>query len=251
MLCRNEEGPWPLQGLRMDRKGYAMNNSRDLAFCSWSGGKECTLSLYRAIRSGVNVTHLVNMVTEDGSHSRTHGLSAALLQLQAEAIGIPLIQRPTTWDTYEREFKVLLGGMRGKGISRGIFGDIDMEEHRAWVERVSLECSITPSLPLWMEKREDLLKEFIGSGFKATVVAVDTHYLDTTWAGRDIDEAFVNDIRSLGPGIDICGEAGEYHTFVYDGPVFTSPVIFEKGPVRSDGDYFFLDIRNPSIKGRI
>ena len=228
-----------------------MNNSQDIAFCSWSGGKECTLSLYRAIRSGVKVMHLVNMVTEDGLHSRTHGVSAALLQLQAEAIGIPLIQRPATWDTYEREFKMLLSEMRRKGIGHGVFGDIDLEEHRTWVERVSSECSITPSLPLWMNKREDLLSEFIGSGFKATVVAVDTHYLDTTWVGRDIDEAFVNDIRSLSPTIDMCGEAGEYHTFVYDGPVFTCPVIFEKGPVRSKGNYCFLDICNPSVKGKI
>ncbi|MBP1750007.1 MAG: hypothetical protein H6Q52_2546 [Deltaproteobacteria bacterium] len=228
-----------------------MNDSGDKAFCSWSGGKESALALYRAMRSGVNVARLVNMVTEDGSHSRTHGLSAGLLVLQAESIGIPIIQRPATWDTYEQEFKDVLREMPQKGIHRGIFGDIDLEEHRTWVERVCSECSIIPSLPLWTESRDDLLSEFIRAGFKASLVAVNKRYLDESWIGREIDNAFVRDIRAQSTHVDICGEAGEYHTFVYDGPIFKRPVSFEKGPVRSDGDHFFLDIRNGSIKGGI
>lgn len=224
-----------------------MNTFRDAAFCSWSGGKESALSLFRAIRSGVKVTRLVNMMTEDASHSRTHGLSAELIQFQVRAIGIPLIQRPASWDTYEEEFKAVLRMMPDEGIRHGIFGDIDLDGHREWVERVSSECSITPSLPLWGVKREDLLSEFTRSGFKAVIVAVDRRYLDETWAGREIDDAFVRDIQSQ--GVDICGEAGEYHTFVYDGPIFKNPVKFDRGPVRSDGDYLLLDIVNPSIKG--
>lgn len=226
-----------------------MNDPREKAFCSWSGGKDCALSLHRAVWSGFNVTRLVNMVTEDGSYSRTHGLSAALLALQGRAIGIPIVQRPATWDTYEREFKNVLCEMPENGIRRGIFGDIDMEEHRAWVERVCSECRITPSLPLWAEKRRDLLSEFILAGFKAAIVAVDKRYLDETWVGREIDDAFVRDIQLQGTDIDICGEAGEYHTFVYDGPIFNRPILFEKGPVRSDGDHFLIDIVNPAIKG--
>ncbi len=224
-----------------------MSISGDAAFCSWSGGKESALALLRAIRSGANVTRLVNMLAEDGAHSRTHGITAELIQFQAEAIGIPLIQRPSSWETYEQEFKAVLRAMPDEGICRGIFGDIDLEGHREWVERVSSECSITPSLPLWREGRDDLLSEFIRSGFKAVIVAVDKRYLDETWIGREIDGAFVNDIRSQ--GVDICGEAGEYHTFVYDGPIFKNPVLFRKGAIRSDGDYVLLDIVGPSIKG--
>ena len=226
-----------------------MKSSLGNAFCSWSGGKDCALSLHRAIRSGINVTRLVNMVTENGTHSRTHGLSAALLKLQAQAIGIPIVQRPAAWDTYEREFKNLLREMPDEGIHRGIFGDIDMELHRAWVERVCSECSIIPSLPLWGEKRGDLLSELIHAGFKIVIVAVDRHFLDETWVGREIDDAFVRDIQLREADVDICGEAGEYHTFVYDGPIFGRPVVFEKGPVRSEGDHFFLDILDPSIQG--
>ena len=90
--------------------------SGNTAFCSWSGGKDCALSLYRAIRSGAEVARLVNMVTEDASCSRTHGVEAELLVLQARAIGIPLVQRPVSWDTYEREFKTVLHAMAGTGI---------------------------------------------------------------------------------------------------------------------------------------
>lgn len=224
-----------------------MKVSGNTAFCSWSGGKESALSLFRAIRSGVRVARLVNMLAEDGWHCRTHGITAGLIRLQAQAIGIPLIQRPSSWQAYEEEFKAVLRTMTDEGIRQGIFGDIDLEEHREWVERVSSECSIAPSLPLWCEDRHDLLSEFIGSGFKAVIVAVDKRRLDESWLGREVDGAFMSDIGSQ--DIDICGEAGEYHTFVYDGPVFKEPVLFRKGAVRSDGDYLLLEIAGPSIKG--
>lgn len=226
-----------------------MNDAKKDAFCSWSGGKESALALHRARRSGFNVTHLINMVTEDGAHSRTHGVEAALLSIQAQAIGIPLVQRRTTWNGYEGEFKKALSAFLGQGTDRGIFGDIDMEEHRAWVERVCSECSVCPSLPLWLEKRDHLLSEFISEGFKAVIVAVDRRYLDETWAGREIDREFVSDIKSLGETVDICGEKGEYHSFVYDGPIFERPVLFRKGRVRSNEGYFFLDIHDASIGG--
>lgn len=205
------------------------------------------MALHRARRSGFTVTHLINMVTEEGTHSRTHGVEAALLSLQAHAIGIPLVQRRTTWNGYEGEFKKALSAFLGQGIDRGIFGDIDMEEHRAWVERVCSECLIRPNLPLWLEKRDVLLSEFIKEGFKAVIVTVDKRYLDDTWIGREIDGEFVNDIKSLGDTVDICGEKGEYHSFVYDGPIFERPVLFKKGSIRSNEGYFFLDIDDASI----
>lgn len=225
-----------------------MKDDGNRVFCSWSGGKESALALYRAIGSGIAVSRLINMVTEDGSHSRTHGIEAALLSLQARAIGIPLIQRKTTWDGYEEEFKKVLSGLSDEGISRGVFGDIDMEEHRAWVDRVCAECAVRPSLPLWLAKRDDLLSEFIDSGFKAVIVAVDRNYLDDTWIGREIDKTFVKDLQSLGDSVDICGERGEYHSFVYDGPIFHRPVQLEKGGVLSAPGYYFLDIGAYSIK---
>lgn len=220
-----------------------MIDDRKEAFCSWSGGKESALALFRARRSGFTITRLINMITEDGTHSRTHGLEADLLSLQASSIGIPLTQRRTTWNGYEEEFKKVLSLLHAEGTLRGVFGDIDMEEHRAWVERVCSDCDVRPSLPLWLEKREDILSEFINEGFKAVIVAVDRRYLDERWIGREIDRAFVDDIRALGGDVDICGEKGEYHSFVYDGPIFRRPVPFERSGIRSTDEYFFLDIR--------
>jgi len=225
-----------------------MTDDQRNAFCSWSGGKDAALALHRARRSGLAATRLINMVTEDGTHSRTHGIEANLLSLQAQAIGIPLVQRRTTWNGYEAEFKKALSAFRDEGIYRGIFGDIDMEEHRAWVERVCSECNVRPSLPLWLEKRDDLLSEFIDEGFKAVIVTVDRRYLDDTWIGREVDRTFVDDLKALGGDVDLCGEKGEYHSFVYDGPIFQRAVPFKKGNVRSDEEYFFLDIKALPLK---
>ncbi len=129
-----------------------MKKAQNSAFCSWSGGKESAMSLFRARQAGLTVTHLINMVTEDGTHSRTHGVEAALLSLQAQAIGIPLVQRQTTWNGYEEEFKKVLSRLRDVGIGQGIFGDIDMAEHRDWVERVCSECAVRPTLPCGLRK---------------------------------------------------------------------------------------------------
>jgi len=224
-----------------------VNNDIKDAFCCWSGGKESAMALHRTLRSGFRVSRLINMVTEDGTHSRTHGIDASFLSLQAQSVGIPLVQRRTTWSGYEGEFKKVLSEFLGEGTDHGIFGDIDLDDHRAWVERVCRECSVHPSLPLWLEKREELLSEFINEGFRAVIVAVDKRYLDETWVGREIDREFVNDIKTLGNSVDICGEKGEYHSFVYDGPIFKWPVIFKKKGIRSDEGHFFLDIDDASI----
>jgi diphthine-ammonia ligase len=194
-------------------------------FCSWSGGKDCALAFYEANKSGIEITHLLNMATENGEHSRTHGLTSELLLSQAEALNISLIQQKASWDTYEKEFKKALSMIKEAGSLRGVFGDIDMIEHRDWVERVCLESGVEAMLPLWLKEREELLNSFIDAGFKAIVVATDERYLGEEWLGREINRDFMRDLKSLGR-IDLSGEKGEYHTFVYDGPIFKKPVEF-------------------------
>lgn len=190
------------------------------AFISWSGGKETTLALYRVMQNpDIEVAYFLNMISEDGKHSRSHGVSSDLLKLQAEAIGIPIIQRRTTWKSYERVFKKAVSDFKKEGIRAGVFGDIDLQEHRDWVERVCKDIGIKPILPLWKKKREELLKEFIQAGFKAIVVSVRADILGKEWLGQHINEAFVNDLKKK-KDIDLCGENGEYHTFVFDGPTF-------------------------------
>ena len=128
------------------------------AFVSWSGGKDCCLVLHQALQEGLEIKYLANMLTEDGAHSRTHGLSSEVLDLQSRALGIPLLQRRATWDGYEEEFKRLLGSLKLEGIDDGVFGDIDMDEHREWVERVCRAEGVTAHLPLWgLDQNEAIL----------------------------------------------------------------------------------------------
>jgi len=212
------------------------------AFVSWSGGKETSLSYYRVMQEQhIEVAYLLNMASEDGKHSRSHGISSSLLRLQAEAIAIPIVQRKTTWKNYEEEFKKSLLGFKREGIRAGVFGDIDLEEHRNWVEKLCREIGIMPILPLWKEKREELLDEFIREGFKAIVVATQAHLLGKEWLGREINEKFVEDLKALG-NIDLCGEKGEYHTFVYDGPIFRKSIKFTDGEKVLKDNHWFLEL---------
>lgn len=195
------------------------------AFVSWSGGKDSSLACYRAMRNGIKIFCLVNMLSEQGDYSRSHGISSELIKAQAEAIGIPIVQRKTTWESYEEEFKKTLMELKKQGVEAGVFGDIDLQEHRDWVERICSETGIKAILPLWNEERERLLVEFINSGFKAIVCATNSSFLGSEWLGREVDFDFIKDLKALGH-IDLCGEKGEYHTFVYDGPIFKAPVRF-------------------------
>ena len=211
-------------------------------FISWSGGKDTVLAFYKARQNqGLEITCLLNMASLDGKHSRTHGVNSGLLRLQAQALGIPIIQRKASWTTYEEEFKKAVLDLKKGDIRAGVFGDIDLEEHRQWVERVCKELDIKPIFPLWQRKREDVLGEFINAGFKALVVAVKTSFLGKEWLGRKIDEKFVEDISPLS-NIDLCGERGEYHSFVFDGPIFESPVKFTLGKKTLRDKHYFLEV---------
>jgi len=212
------------------------------AFVSWSGGKETALSCFRIMQRGdIKVTYLLNMISEDGKHSRSHGIKTDILQLQAEKIGIPIIQKRTSWETYEDEFKKAVLKLKKEDIEIGIFGDIDIQEHRDWVERVCKEVDIKPILPLWQNKREELLYEFIESGFKAIVVSIKSDILGKDWLGRHIDKQFITQFKAL-DNIDLCGERGEYHTFVYDGPIFRQPLQYITGKHLLKNNHLFLEI---------
>lgn len=226
------------------------------AFVSWSGGKETSLACYKTMQNqDIKTAYLLNMVSEDGKHSRSHGVSSTLLRVQADALDIPIIQRRTTWGSYERVFKKAVSGLKKKGVEVGIFGDIDLQEHRDWVERVCKEAEIKPLLPLWGEDREGLLKEFIRTGFKAIVVATKANLLGKEWLGREVNKKFIEDLKRLGnidpgreelsngaSGVDLCGEKGEYHTFVYDGPIFKRPVKFAVGRKIFKDKHWLLEI---------
>ena len=221
-------------------------------FASWSGGKDCCLALYRAIKDGMDVRYLANTVHENGERSYSHGISTAVIRAQSEAIGIPIIQRLTAADTYEAEFIKMLKEFRGEGIEGGVFGDIDFEPHREWIERVCREADIIPHLPLWQEDQKKLMEEFIDAGFEAIVIAVKAELFGEEILGKKLDRDFMAHLDELGQTKDItpCGEAGEYHTLVVDGPLFKKRLsILETDKVQRN-EHIFLDILNTELKDK-
>ncbi len=179
-------------------------------FCSWSGGKDSCLAYYKAKQEGYEVIYLLTMLTTTGRYSRSHRLSKEILMAQAEAVGVRVSHRCASWNTYEREFNKALNFFKREGLKAGVFGDLDLEQHRKWVESICKNSQLGSVFPLWKQGREDILWQLIDAGFEAVVVRVKNSVLDHAWLGRRIDADFVYAMKKA--GIDICGENGEYHT---------------------------------------
>ena len=205
-------------------------------FCSWSGGKDAYLALQRATRQGGRPAALLCMLHEDGRVSRGHGLPLALLEEQAAALDLPLVTRATTWDGYEAAYLEALHELRRGGVQAGVFGDIDLQAHRDWVENVCQIAGLSCHLPLWQEPRRRLLDEFLAGGARATVVAVDSSRLGVDYLGLELDDALI--ARLEADGADACGEDGEYHTMVTEAPLFAAPVpLVWEGVEERDGHW--------------
>ena len=209
-------------------------------FCSWSGGKDSCLSLYRALNAGYSCSSLFTMIDETGKHSRSHGLFPEALKAQAAAMEIPLRTAAASWGNYEAQFKEHAALFRDENVLHGVFGDIDLEPHREWVERVCRESGITSHLPLWKGARRTLVQEFIDAGFNALVVVVNTKKMPDRFLGRLIDTALVNELEAI--GVDACGENGEFHTFVFDGPLFKKALDITRKDIVIKEGYAFLPI---------
>lgn len=185
-------------------------------------------------------TTLLTMLTEEGKRSRSHGLSMEVLEAQAESMGMELVTCATSWDDYEENFVREANKLRSEGVSAGVFGDIDLVEHREWVEGVCSRVGIEAHLPLWNAAREALLEELLSEGFRAVVVSVKDGVLGKRWLGKILDRNMVDLFKSS--GIDLSGEAGEYHTCVVDGPLFSEPLDLVCGEVTLKDGYWFLDL---------
>jgi len=205
--------------------------------CSWSGGKDSCLALWRAIRAGARLDCLVTMFTEDGQRSRSHGLSRDVLDAQAAAIGVPLLSRSATWDNYEAAMIDLLREVASRGVTAVAFGDIDIPQHRAWEEHVCREAGLAAMLPLWQENRWSILDEWWAAGFEATIVVVRAGVVDQRYLGRVLDRQTAEELAAS--GVDACGENGEFHTLVTAGPLFREPIqIAQEKQVLKSGCWF-------------
>ncbi len=200
----------------------AGDNLNKKCFVSWSGGKDSCLALYSALEQGYEPKKLLTMFSLENEMSSAHRLNEQIFKKQAESIGIENVIVRAKFDEYENSFVSHIKSFKEQGIDYGIFGDIDLEEHRQWEEMVCEQSSIKAVLPLWKLNRKEIVKKFINLGFKAKIIVVNTTMLDTRFLGQDLTMSLIKEIETL--GADPCGENGEYHTVVYDGPIFTKPI---------------------------
>lgn len=209
---------------------------------SWSGGKDSCLALYRAMSSGKRIAGLLNCISRENGRVSFHGVDRRLVAAQADLLGLPLLQKETTPQGYEAEFKE---GVRELGRERGIrgmvFGDIYLDEHLAWVEGVCRDLGLKAIEPLWGGNTAELLAEFIDTGFRSVIIAGSARHIDARWIGREIDDGFREYLRSR-PDVDPCGERGEYHSLVVGGPLFRGRIAITESSVVERGGYRFLDI---------
>ena len=209
------------------------------AYVSFSGGKDSMLALHRARAEGVEIVGLLCMLEETGERARSHGISRALVEAQAAALGLPCLALSASWQTYESVFTAALRDLRSAGVDEIVFGDIDLDAHRAWEEQVCNAAGLRATLPLWHLRRDAVVRELFALGYRARVVCVNAKWLEASYAGRLFDEAFLADLPA---GVDSCGENGEFHTFVFDGPAFSTPVEHRLlGIVRHDAKHPFGD----------
>ncbi len=216
------------------------------AIASWSGGKDSCLAYYKSLKAGYHVLSLLNFVSSGSKRSCSHELEGKLLQLQAESIGIPLAQKEVSPDMrkYEEAFKSAVTEFLPQGVSAMVFGDIYLLAHKNWVERVCGEIGIQALEPLWEIPAEDIIKEFLDSGFKAVIVSAKADIMGKEYIGRELDLPLVEEFKKK--GICPCGEKGEYHTLVIDGPIFKKRLqIVEAYPALKEGSekHWFLDIK--------
>jgi diphthine-ammonia ligase len=194
------------------------------AFCSWSGGKDSCLALKRALADGYEVTHLVTMFDETRVRSRSHAVSLEVMRRQAESLGIELVTPSASWADYEKVFVETLQNLKKLGCDYGIFGDIDLQAHRDWEEKVCAAAGIEAVLPLWNENRLAMVNEFLDENFKSVVICINEKFLDKSFCGRVFDQKFVADLPET---VDACGENGEFHTFAFNGKLFKTPVDYQ------------------------
>ncbi|MDD5429070.1 MAG: diphthine--ammonia ligase [Candidatus Omnitrophica bacterium] len=223
--------------------------SRMKAISFWSGGKDSCMAFYVARQAGYDMNCLLNFISKESKRGCFHGIDGGLMKLQAERIGVRLVQKEVSPDMamYESEFKEAVNELKKEGLLDMVFGDIYLEEHENWVERVCGELGVRAVEPLWGRDTLNILEEFIGLGFKAVIISCKADIMGKEFLGRIIDRKLAMELKDM--GICPCGEKGEYHTIVVDGPIFAKPIeISEAEPVLKSGfwKHWFLDIKNYS-----
>ena len=212
---------------------------------AWSGGKDSAMALYELQKvGGYLISALLTTVTEGYNRISMHGVREILLERQAESLGLPLekiyITRRSSNEEYESKMRDKLTYYQRRGISSVAFGDIFLEDLKKYREENLSKMNMRGIFPIWKKNSGWLAQTFIGLGFKAVITCIDSNVLDKAFCGRTFDEQFITE---LPPHVDPCGENGEFHSFVYDGPIFRKEIQHKKGEVvLRDNRYYFCDL---------
>lgn len=212
---------------------------------AWSGGKDSAMALYELQKNrDYVISALLTTITEGYDRVSMHGVREILLEQQAESLGLPLekiyIAKNSSNEEYEAKMKDKMAYYQGLGISSVAFGDIFLEDLKRYRQANLSKAGMQGVFPLWKINSGELADRFIGLGFKAVITCIDSKVLDETFAGRVFDRGFLSDLPAH---VDPCGENGEFHSFVYDGPIFSGRITYEKGEVvLRDNRYYFCDL---------
>jgi diphthine-ammonia ligase len=197
-----------------------MNQAKIL--CSWSGGKDSCFALMQAKEQGFSPTVLLNVLNEEGKISRSHGIPSHILQAQSQAIGLPMHLISSSWQDYEKNFTGALSSLKEQyEVTHAVFGDIDLQPHRDWEEKVCAAAGLEAVLPLWQQDRKSLVIQMLNSGIETMIVSCN-ETMGESFLGRTLSLELVDELEAL--GVDACGENGEFHTLVLNCPLFNNRI---------------------------
>lgn len=215
---------------------------------AWSSGKDSAWTLHVLRSQGIEVSALLTTLNQAADRVAMHGVRRTVLESQAVAAGVPLWQVPLPWPCTNDDYEARMADACRRAVAEGFdtiaFGDLFLADIRAYRERQLAGSGLTPIFPLWQIPTAQLARDMIGSGLRARLSCVDSRQLDAAFAGREFDVALLADLPA---SVDPCGENGEFHTCVYDGPMFGTPIALESGEVRNVDGFVYTDLIAPSV----
>jgi diphthine-ammonia ligase len=209
------------------------------ALCSWSGGKDSCYALMKAIEQGFSPKVLLNVLNENGKISRSHGIPSDILHAQAKAAQLPIHLIQSSWQNYEMNFTSALQQLKTEyDLQAAVFGDIDLQAHRDWEEKVCNNAGLQAILPIWQQDRETLVMQMLNGGMKTMIVSCNEK-MGESFLGKTMNEDVIEQLKAI--DIDVCGENGEFHTLVLNCSLFSHPLNIEITSTIKHDNYWFCE----------
>ncbi|EXB49170.1 diphthine--ammonia ligase [Acinetobacter sp. 1000160] len=219
---------------------WKTNAEQRQSIVSFSGGKDSSLALYHAMQTGT-VIGLIVMLEEQGQRSRSHAMPLEIIRAQADAVALPVFMTSSSWADYETRFIALLDQAKQHGAEVLVTGDLDMPEHGCWHDRVTQQVGLKLGMPLWLRPHREVVEEFIQLGFKSVIVTINLKLgMQVEDLGKILTLEYIQELEDR--GVDPCGEGGEFHTTVIDGPIFNKAIPVRHGDIVYHEEYAFLPL---------